>query len=728
MAQHDYNIANQGFPAFRTDLNNALSAIQTTNSGTSRPTGAVAGQLWLDTTTATSPTLKYYDGADDISLATIDHSANTVNWLDSTVSVTGLTTTATGTVLTLSDSATTSTVNLIIDNDKEIRFREATANGTNYISLSAPASLSADVTYTLPVAPTANNQALISSTAGAMSFTPYSLPASDGTANQILKTDGSGVLSFATPSGGGFSGATTTSSAVDITLTNTSTQVQNITMTADDKAVILPDATTLTTKGTPILYIRNNGLKAFDIKLNSGFILATLTVSQSIELILIDNATTDGSWRNNFLGIDGYSTIGAKHSVGNFLYTPSTLIKSGTTGSTALTYTFSHNCSGNNGISASKISTSSAIVCYHNGTSNRDIYAVVVSYSGTTITVNSEVLLYNGSSTASTGSQILMLTATEGLLFVTRASNNVAVPFTISGTTITAGTASSTFGTGTGSANDKQLGNAIAMDSTIALIPDRNSTTTATWTLRTITHNGASAPTIGTASSAITTQYVYAPPSLAKIDSTNAFASYGVVTTGYAVARVITISGSSAPTLQTANTSNSTNIEFSNKAVRISATEFIVVHRYGSINYTVSGTSVTHVGASLWKFSKKAVIGNDFMTAVFPFNNGSYAILEGQYNILLSWNNALDNVQSENRPTILIAKKDGNFMEISGVASASKVFSHHSALLTASSYSFVELDTNILLGVTNDNFSQWGGSYYTSTSAIHASILKYVGA
>jgi hypothetical protein len=131
MAQHDYNIANQGFPAFRSDLNNALSAIQTTNSGTSRPSGAVAGQLWLDTTSATTPTLKYFDGTDDISLATIDHTANTVNWLDSTVSITGLTTTATGTVLTLSDTATTSTVNLIIDNDKEIRFREATANGTN---------------------------------------------------------------------------------------------------------------------------------------------------------------------------------------------------------------------------------------------------------------------------------------------------------------------------------------------------------------------------------------------------------------------------------------------------------------------------------------------------------------------------------------------------------------------------------------------------------------------
>jgi hypothetical protein len=202
MAQHDFNIANQSFPSFRTDLNNALSAINTSQSGTSRPSGAVAGTIWLDTTSATSPTLKYYDGADDISLATLDHSANTVNWLDSTVSITGLSTTATGTVLTLTDSASTSTVNLIIDNQKEIRFRETTANGTNYIGLKAPASVTADLTFTLPVAPTVNNQALISTTAGVMAFTPYTFPTSDGTASQVLQTNGSGVLSFATPSSG----------------------------------------------------------------------------------------------------------------------------------------------------------------------------------------------------------------------------------------------------------------------------------------------------------------------------------------------------------------------------------------------------------------------------------------------------------------------------------------------------------------------------------------------
>ena len=32
MAQHDMNIANQSFPDFRTDLNNALSAYNVENS------------------------------------------------------------------------------------------------------------------------------------------------------------------------------------------------------------------------------------------------------------------------------------------------------------------------------------------------------------------------------------------------------------------------------------------------------------------------------------------------------------------------------------------------------------------------------------------------------------------------------------------------------------------------------------------------------------------------
>jgi len=85
MAQHDYSIANQGFPATRTDINNALSAISTTNSGTSAPSSQFAGQFWLDTNTpsGTTWTLYFHDGSDDITFATIDTSANTVNFSDS---------------------------------------------------------------------------------------------------------------------------------------------------------------------------------------------------------------------------------------------------------------------------------------------------------------------------------------------------------------------------------------------------------------------------------------------------------------------------------------------------------------------------------------------------------------------------------------------------------------------------------------------------------------------
>ena len=81
----DYSLANQGFSALRTELNSILGAINTLNSTTSAPGSKAAGSLWLDTTSATTPTLKFYDGSDWISLCTFNYSANTVNWLDSTV-------------------------------------------------------------------------------------------------------------------------------------------------------------------------------------------------------------------------------------------------------------------------------------------------------------------------------------------------------------------------------------------------------------------------------------------------------------------------------------------------------------------------------------------------------------------------------------------------------------------------------------------------------------------
>ena len=86
MAQHDYDIANASFPTVRTDINNVLSAINSSNSGTSRPSSAVAGTIWLDTSgAATAQLLKMYDGAADITLGTVNFTANTVDWSDSSV-------------------------------------------------------------------------------------------------------------------------------------------------------------------------------------------------------------------------------------------------------------------------------------------------------------------------------------------------------------------------------------------------------------------------------------------------------------------------------------------------------------------------------------------------------------------------------------------------------------------------------------------------------------------
>jgi hypothetical protein len=50
MAQHDYVIANQSGSSFRSDLNNALSAIVSQNSGSSAPSTTYAYQTWADTT------------------------------------------------------------------------------------------------------------------------------------------------------------------------------------------------------------------------------------------------------------------------------------------------------------------------------------------------------------------------------------------------------------------------------------------------------------------------------------------------------------------------------------------------------------------------------------------------------------------------------------------------------------------------------------------------------
>ena len=89
MAQHDYVIDNQSFPATRTDLNNLFQAIASTNSGASAPSTTYANQLWYDTTNN-----KIYIRNEDndawIQLFVLDQSGDVVSQIDATaVNVTG---------------------------------------------------------------------------------------------------------------------------------------------------------------------------------------------------------------------------------------------------------------------------------------------------------------------------------------------------------------------------------------------------------------------------------------------------------------------------------------------------------------------------------------------------------------------------------------------------------------------------------------------------------------
>jgi trimeric autotransporter adhesin len=169
MATHDYIISNQTFPSTRSDINAVLSAIVSNNSSATEPTTTYAYMWWYDTTTTT---LKFRNRDNDawVGFASFDMDNDTVNFLDSTVTITGLATSATGTTFTLSDTDNKSSVDFIIDNEKKLILREATGNGTNAITFKAPSSLSQDYNFTLP--------------------------SNYGTADQVLKTNGSGGLTW----------------------------------------------------------------------------------------------------------------------------------------------------------------------------------------------------------------------------------------------------------------------------------------------------------------------------------------------------------------------------------------------------------------------------------------------------------------------------------------------------------------------------------------------------
>jgi hypothetical protein len=108
---------------------------------------------------------------------TFPDSTGTVALTSDIPSLTGYVT-ETGTQTLTNKTLTSPTIgtSASLDNQAEVRFLEATANGTNYVGFKAPTSITTNKVWVLPSA--------------------------DGSASSVLTTDGSGTLSFAAASSG----------------------------------------------------------------------------------------------------------------------------------------------------------------------------------------------------------------------------------------------------------------------------------------------------------------------------------------------------------------------------------------------------------------------------------------------------------------------------------------------------------------------------------------------
>ena len=126
----DFTIANASFPTVRSDINTVLGAINSSNSGTSRPSSATTGTFWLDTTNSGSNllVLKFFDGSDDITFATFNTSSNTVDVSDSASDLVGDTSPQLGGDLDINGNDIVSTSNADID---------IIPNGTGDVNLGA---------------------------------------------------------------------------------------------------------------------------------------------------------------------------------------------------------------------------------------------------------------------------------------------------------------------------------------------------------------------------------------------------------------------------------------------------------------------------------------------------------------------------------------------------------------------------------------------------------------
>jgi hypothetical protein len=295
----------------------------------------------------------------------------------------------------------------------------------------------------------------------------------------VISGNTSGSVTLSAPSVAGaqtftlpYGAASTNSSGSNITLTNTSNAAQNITMTADGLAVILPDATTMGT-GAFVFNINNAGNIPFYIQQNGGGYLYTVSAGESVSLMLLDNSTAAGKWATD------------KQNLSYALYSGTTLAMVNSTYVVANAPTVTVMSSTLIGMTWCEINTA-----------NSFCYCVFGTISGNTITWGTPSLIKSDTSSGAAYSKSFIVSLSSTTAIIAIAKNTSQTSYY--GVTVTSGT---TFTISTGA-----LLGVAPSQSYIGLSQIGKFSSTQVWVLAyesgtsyrlsSIAHNGASAPTV----------------------------------------------------------------------------------------------------------------------------------------------------------------------------------------------------------------------------------------
>jgi hypothetical protein len=383
-------------------------------------------------------------------------------------------------------------------------------------------------------------------------------------------------------------GATVTSSAVDITLTSSSNQLQQVAMTAANMRVILPNATTYASGalGASIFVISNNGTYPFDIAETGGGRLFVLSPGQTTSIGLSNNSASSSGWVAS--PVQSPSTAFGQQIYGtNILsYNPTDIT------STAATAVYAYTGSDKN-LSTMKccaLSSTTVVVAYlAPGTGYPTVVAGTIS--GTTITWGTPV-----TATAAINGTVFLsaMSSTTAMLcygYSTPATSVFARGINVSGTTVTVSAQSAAMNT------LSTLGSLCQTAFTSTTIGVGWTSQSINSSIQVITHNGTSAPTLGTALSILNTVAptgIVFSPNLVCLSATSAVVVYTDNTSWYA--KALTLSGTTftagaAVTLTNFSIGSTTNTI---TGTAVSATEALFMGPNGAqVKVTVSGTTVS---------------------------------------------------------------------------------------------------------------------------------------